>query len=172
MSSSSSSVLNNNNNRLELNEDPFSFQDFISTIINENDIEWHKLVQQDLEKILQLKFREFKKLYLQKQNILIPEELFSKIAFAILKEACEEPNGILGARINLKLIYDGKLIEVARFAYDPCTLTTFEVFITIKEDVRSLKKFLHAFKLYSNFGKFISTYLDENNYEFTKRKLY
>ena len=81
----------------------------------------------------------------------VPTDIFSKISKEIFKSSLDEPNGILGARLNIRLQLDGgKIVDVCRFAYDPTTFTTFEIFIILKEDVTSVKKLLHAFKLYSN----------------------
>lgn len=120
-----------------------------------------------------MKFRELRQQFSEFNKLRIPTELFTKISKEIFKSSLVEPNGILGARINMKLALDGgKIIDLGRFAYDPATLTTFEVFITIKEEVTSVKKLLHAFKLYQQFGKFLPAYIDANNFEFSKRKLY
>ena len=54
--------------------------DFISEIINENDLKWHKLIIQDLERTIELKFREFKKQFIELDKIRIPNELFVKIS--------------------------------------------------------------------------------------------
>lgn len=151
----------------------FSFQDFISEIINENNFKSHKLVIDDIERSIELNFREFKKQFNELEKTRIPADIFHRIAKDVFKSSFEEPNGILGARLNIRLQLDGgKIIDLGRFAYDPLTLSTFEVSIILKEDVTSVKKLLHAFKLYSNFGKFLSTYIHNSNYEFTKRKLY
>ena len=134
---------------------------------------WHKLIIQDLERAIELKFREFKKQFVELEKIRVPADIFTKIAKDIFKVSLDEPNGILGARLNIRLkLHGDKIIDVGRFAYDPTTLSTFEVSIVLHEEVTSVKKFLHAFKLYSNFGKFLSTYIDGTNYEFKKQKLY
>jgi hypothetical protein len=149
------------------------FKDFISEIINENNFKSHKLVIDDIERSIELNFREFKKQFNELEKIRIPADIFHRIAKDVFKSSFEEPNGILGARLNIRLQLDGgKIIDLGRFAYDPLTLSTFEVSIILKEDVTSVKKLLHAFKLYSNFGKFLSTHIHNTNYEFTKRKLY
>jgi hypothetical protein len=148
----------------------FFFIDFISSIINQDDIKWHKLIIQDLERIIELKFRDFKKTAdIQK---IIPQNLFHKIARDVFKASLDEPNGILGASIHIKFLYENKTIDLCRFLYDPCTLTTFEITFTIREDVKSIKKILQAFKLSTSFGKYLNVYLDESNYEFSKRKMY
>jgi hypothetical protein len=173
--STSTSTTSSPVNEFQSTNENFSFQDFISAIINESDIEWHKLIVQDLERIMELKVREFKRQYQSqcKQSLSVPAGLLAKVSRDIFTASLDEPNGILGARINVKLhCHDGRLVEVARFAYDPCTLTTFEVFVIIKEDVRSIKKILSAFKLYANFGRYLATHIDENNYEIVKRRLY
>jgi hypothetical protein len=150
----------------------FNFEDFISSIINQDDIKWHKLIIQDLERNIELKFREFKKNTNTEKTICPPQTLFHKMSRDVFKASLDEPNGILGARIYIKFVYENKTIDLCRFLYDPCTLTTFEITFTLREDVKTIKKIMHAFKLYANFGKYLNVYMDENNYEFSKRKLY
>lgn len=176
----------------------FSFLEFISSIINCNDKEWHKLIIQDLSRLLELKFRDFKKQLatanhtVKLENTLTTNlknssaalsssiylntesDLFTKIAEKIFELASEEPNGILGARIKLKLMCDGgKVYEICpSFPYDSSTMATSEIVITIKEDITSFKKLLQAFKLYSNIGKYFSLHIDSNNFDIVKFRLY
>ena len=101
-------------------------------------------------------------------------DLFTKIAEKIFELASEEPNGILGARIKLKLMCDGgKNYDICQsFPYDSSTMSTSEIVITIKEDITSFKKLLMAFKLYSNIGKYFSLHIDSNNFDIVKFRLY
>lgn len=176
-------------------DEPFTFQEFISSIINCNDKEWHKLIIQDLSRLLELKFRDFKKQLanvvraenangsakISPNNTVSPSiylntesDLFTKIAEKIFELASEEPNGILGARIKLKLMCDGgKNYDICQsFPYDSSTMSTSEIVITIKEDITSFKKLLMAFKLYSNIGKYFSLHIDSNNFDIVKFRLY
>jgi len=74
----------------------------------------------------------------------------------VLELASEEPNGILGAVINLRLVCDnGQVFEICQgVAYDPSTMSTSQISITLKEDVTSVKKFFQGFKWYANIGKY------------------
>jgi hypothetical protein len=172
----------------------FFLKEFISSIINCNDKEWHKLIIQDLSRLLELKFRDFKKQLANavkaenangspknSSNMVGPSiylnsesDLFTKIAEKIFELASDEPNGILGARIKLKLMCDGgKNYDICQsFPYDSSTMSTSEIVITIKEDITSFKKLLMAFKLYSNIGKYFSLHIDSNNFDIVKFRLY
>ena len=168
----------------------FSTLDFISSIINDNEVEWSKLIVQDLARLLELKFREFKKsVALLNSNKSAPirnfitntsisldvdTDLFTKIAQKVLELASEEPNGILGARIRLRIMCEGgQCYDMCQcFAYDSNTMATSEITVTIKEDIRSLKKLLQTFKLYSNFSKYVSLHVDSNNFDIIKKRLY
>jgi hypothetical protein len=155
-----------------------------------------------LSRLLELKFRDFKKqlttasnnlqnavkssslsdnnmknsLLLNSSSIYLNTEsdLFTKIAEKIYELASDEPNGILGARIKIKLMCDGgKIYEICpSFPYDSSTMATSEIVITLKEDITSFKKLLQAFKLYSNIGKYFSLHVDSNNFEIVKLRLY
>ena len=127
----------------------------------------------------------------------IDGDLFYKLAESIFKTAIEEPNGILGARIKMRLMLDGgnnnnnnnnnndnnnnnlnntnneKIIDICDFfSYDSHTLATSEITVTIREGSSGLKKFLQAFKLSSGFVKYIPLYVDTSYFDLSKRKLY
>ena len=147
-----------------------------------------------MSRLLELKFRDFKKQLVNaakaesangtsknSSNALSPliylnteSDLLSKIAEKIFELASDEPNGILGARIKLKLMCDGgKQYDICQsFPYDSSTMSTSEIVITIKEDITSFKKLLMAFKLYSNIGKYFSLHIDTNNFDIVKFRLY
>lgn len=176
-------------------ERPFTFQEFISSIITCNDEKWHKLIIQDLARLLELKFRDFKKsfaattkastnnnhtinkavksthgsIYLNTES-----DLFTYVAEKIFGLASEEPNGILGAVINMRLqCENGQVYTICQSVpYDTSTIATSEITITLKEDVTSLKKFLQAIRLYSNVGKYLALYIDAKNFETNRARLY
>lgn len=197
---------------------PFTFQEFISSIINCNDKKWHKLIIQDLARLLELKFRDFRKeftnfnqqtkplacnntnntnyinrnnqqqlsqyqpqtdqpqiKYLNSSVYLDTEsDIFTYIAEKIFELAFDEPNGILGTVINLRLISDnGKVYHICNgIPYDQSTIATSEITITLKEDVTGLKKFLKAFKWYSSVGKYFALHIDSQNFDISKKRLY
>lgn len=164
-------------------EEPFTFQEFISSIINCNDKKWHRLIIQDLARLLEHNFKDFKKVFSkhtdqnQQQRpglIYINSDTFTFIAERVFQLASEEPNGILGAVINLRLLCDnGQVFDICRgVAYDPSTLAMSQINITLKEDVTGLKKFFQAFKLYSNIGKYLSVHIDSKNFDVEKLRLY
>lgn len=150
-----------------------------------------------MSRLLELKFRDFKKQLASANNnqtkvenstnalknnsvalnslyLNTESDLFTKIAEKVFELASDEPNGILGARIKLKLMCDGgKVYDMCQtFPYDSSTMATSEIVITIKEDITSFKKLLQAFKLYSNIGKYFSLHIDSNNFDIVKFRLY
>ncbi len=172
-SSPSSISLYSDSNPLE---EPFTFQEFISSIINCNDKEWHKLIIQDLARVLEHNFKDFKKAFTkQSQNhIHINTDLFTYIAQKVFELASEEPNGVLGALISLKLeCHNGQVFEICNgLAYDSSTMPTFQISITLKEDLTSFKKIFQTFKWYSNIGKYFSLHVDSKNFDIKKVQLY
>ena len=167
--------------------------DFVSSIVSSEDKQWHILIIQDIARLLELKFREFKKLINSNPNVnssktgtqskqlsnlnlyMEPDsDLFMKIAESIFRMGVEEPNGILGTRIKLRLMLDdNKLYDMCQFfAYDSNTYATSEITITLKEDVTKLKKFLLGFKFLSSFDRYVSIKIDSNDFEINKKKLY
>lgn len=178
---------------------PFTFQEFISAIINCNDNKWHKLIIQDLARLLELKFRDFRKEFVsnqakpsgdhsdqQNQQITnknysyssvylnTESDLFIHMAEKIFELASEEPNGILGAILNLKLQCDnGKVYHICKSTpYDQTTIATSEITVTLKEDATGFKKFLQAFRWYSHIGKYLALQIDSKNFEVTRERLY
>lgn len=141
------------------------FQDFISEYLKENRLECSRLIKLDLERLLQLKLRDFSKL--AKQKLCISDEILQKVANNIFDLSFNEKYGILGARINLKILKnDGTLIEIARFSYDPCTLSSFEIFITLKEH----QKRLLSFGLFKN--NYNRSIIKLNDFDYSKRTFF
>jgi hypothetical protein len=170
----------------------FSFQDFISSIVNSDDKDSQILIVQDIARLLELKYREFKKFIenSQQQNhnnssrsnlnthqaiyLNTESDLFTKIAESIFKMASEEPNGILGSKIKLRLMYEsGNVIDMCPFfAYDTDTLATSEITVTLKECSTDLKKFFKAFRLFNNFVRYFPLNIHSSSFDINKRKLY
>lgn len=177
-------------------DEPFTFREFISSIINCSDKQFYKLIIQDLARLLELNFRDFNKSMIifnkpsnQQNNqqyqmnnsfsnssiyLNTESDLFFHIAEKIFQLASEEPNGILGTVINLRLECDnGRTYDICqKVPYDHSTTATSEFTITLKEDVTNLKKFLKNFKMYSNLGKYLAMHIDSNNFEVVKQSLY
>lgn len=202
-SSPRSSIESNSSFQIDNSLDkPFTFQEFITSIINCNDNKWHTLIIQDLARLLELKFRDFKKEFSNfnqhkshgnskkvQQNqpekphlknsyssvfLNTESDLFTHIAEKIFELVYDEPNGILGAVINLKIICDNdKVYHICQNTpYDHCTFATSEVTITLKEDVTGFKKFLQNFKWYTSLGKYFAMHIDSKDFDITKKRLY
>lgn len=165
-------------------DEQLTFQDFVSTIVNSEDKQSHILIVQDIARLLELKFREFKKNLVPEKNMKhiyldTDSELFTRIAEKVFKLAGEEPSGILGTRIKLSLLLDnGKCIDVCQyFAYDAKTFATSEISVIIREDLTKMKKFLLAFshRVFTSASvmeRILALKIDSNNFDIAKKKLY
>ena len=172
----------------------FTFQDFVSSILNSDNLEYRNLIIQDIARLVELKFREFKKKLASSKNLQqllnttglylnSDSDLFTKIAEEIFKQASDEPNGILGARIQLNLAYDNdKCVCIAEsFAYDTNTMPTSEIVVNLRQDkgnlngdssasgltlIKKCLRYLHAKYFQHRFT------IDSNNFEIIKNRLY
>ena len=149
-------------------EEPFTFQDFVSSIVNSEET----IIIQDIARLLELKFRDFKKRTQINVYLDANAELFYKIGEQIFTLACQEPNGILGTRINLNLMLNnGKMQDICHFfSYDSKTFETSEITVTLVEDVTKHKKFL--LKFFTSIADNLPIKVDSNNFSVEKRKLY
>lgn len=160
------------------------------------------MIIQDLARLLELKFRDFKKSFAASTKVSVSNpaqgtnsnhtinktvkgtnasiylntdsDLFTYVAEKIFGLASEEPNGILGAVINMRLqCENGQVYTICQSVpYDTSTIATSEITITLKEDVTSLKKFLQAIKFYSNVGRYLALHIDAKNFDTNRVRLY
>jgi hypothetical protein len=165
------------------NEERFTFRDFVSTMITSENKEMHKLIIHDISRLLELKFRDFKRLNQQKIYLTTlkngkgddDDELFTQIAEKVFQMAIEEPNGILGARLQLRLeLISGKSFDISDlFAYDASTMATSELYITLKEQEHSkTKRFVNKFRVLSSLDKYFAMQIDSENFNITKKRMY
>lgn len=193
-SSSRNSVSKSDTASMQYNDESFTFQDFVSSILNNENKDYQILIIQDIARLMELKFRDFKKKLMNQKNLQqilntstlylnSDSDLFTKIAEAIFKQACEEPNGILGARLKLNLFYDNneKCINLSdSFAYDSTTIPTSEIIVNLKQDksntygdsvggfglIKRCLKYLHSKYFQHTFT------IDSSNFELYKNRLY
>ena len=159
--------------------------------MNNENKEYHILIIQDIARSIELKFREFKKRFMTNKSLQQElnttcltlgrdSDLFIKIAEEVFKQASEEPNGILGAKLKLNLIYENNLICLSDcFAYDSTTMPTSEIIVNLRQEKQSgdfgiggfglVKKCLKY--LHSKYFQTIFT-IDSNNFEIVKNRLY
>lgn len=177
-------------------QEAFTFQDFVSSILNSDNQEYTHLIVQDIARLIELKFREFKKklsasksmqqtLNTAGLSLNSDSDLFTKIAEQIFKQASDEPNGILGARIQLNLVYEtDKCVCMAEsFAYDVSTMQTSEIVVNMCQDkclnsngdssgvgglalIKRCLRYLHAKYFQHRFS------IDSNNFDIIKNRLY
>lgn len=80
-----------------------------------------------------------------KCEILIPCGLTMRIARDILIMSESEPCGIRGCSLTIHLQEKSKCTELVKMQYDPSTVSTFEIHLTLQEDTRhmvSLRKMM------------------------------
>jgi hypothetical protein len=174
------------------NDAEYTFKDFVSSVINNANEDLHVLIVEDIGRLLELKFRDFKK-YALKCNLFAQQpgetvkaaensaiflksdcSLFTQIGAQIFKLALEEPNGILGARLRLRFqLLDGRVYDCCdSFAYDATTMPTSELVVTLREQCTETRKLLGRFRILSALEKYLWRHVDPSNYEIIKNRLY
>ena len=73
-----------------------------------------------------------------KCEILIPCGLTMRIARDILIMSESEPCGIRGCSLIIHLQEKSKCCELVKLQYDPTTVSTFEIHLTLQEDTRQI----------------------------------
>ncbi len=142
----------------------------------------------DIARVIELKFKDFKSSFTSSSGsastlnrahtgfyLNSDMDLFTKIAERIFELGSEEPNGILGARIQLKLrLSNGKVHDCSElFAYDSSTMATSEIIVTLNEDVtRPARRFVNKFKILASLEKYLAIQIDPVAFAVTKNRLY
>ena len=141
----------------------------------------HKMIILDIARLLELRFKQFKKAFSvstasASSSLFLNGDLdlFTRMAERIFELALDEPNGILGARMQLKLeLANDKVYECSEmFPYDPSTMATSEIQVTMCEDVSHTRKFLSKFKMLSRLDKYLACQVDPVNFSIAKSRLY
>jgi hypothetical protein len=171
----------------EDSDEPYTFKEFVSTIISCDDKDMHRMLIQDIARTLELKFKEFKSAAALSASHNKPAkphtgfylnsdaDMFTKIAERVFELGSEEPNGILGARLQLKLrLGDGQVCDCSElFEYDASTMSTSDIIVVINEDVSSCgRKLVSKFKMFSSFEKYLAIQIDPVAFTVAKNRLY
>ncbi|XP_074649231.1 DNA damage-inducible transcript 4-like protein [Tubulanus polymorphus] len=113
------------------------------------------------------------KIDLSLDDVLIPSGLTSKISQDVLNMSQNEPYGLRGCVIHVNLECATMCHRIGRIHCDPDTVSTFEIYLTLKEDS---KKWTSITKMIPVLDKFMQqrkkTVLISAAYTAEKRKLY
>lgn len=169
----------------------------MSTVITSENREWHRMIIMDIGRLLELKFKDFKRAYLlqnpnEHTSITLSkrddafDSFFVRIAEQIFELGLDEPNSILGSRLQLKLqLQNGKCYECTDlFAYDSSTMTTNDISVTIYESQlskngtasssSSMRKLIQKLKIFNmeHSSNKRSLVIDSVDYNVVKNRLY
>lgn len=111
-----------------------------------------------------------------KCEILVPCGLFKKIAQDIFHMSYCEPCGLRGCTLYINLEEKNQCRRLAKLSYDPNTVATFELHLTLKEETRRWCFFKKLFISFSGCMKDVtwssSWKLLCSSYQLEKKKLY
>lgn len=111
-----------------------------------------------------------------KCEILLPHGLTSKIAQDIMRMSHSEPCGLRGCHLHIQFQDKCHSKTVGEFHYSQSTVATFELYLTLKEDARSLctiKKILMSVRgCFKNSKWQISPKMLCAGFQLEKKKLY
>lgn len=108
-------------------------------------------------------------------EMLIPCGLVMRIARDIMASARNEPCGLRGCVLFINLQDKSKCQNLVKLDCDPATVSTFELYLTLKEDTRGwcmLKKFFIFMSGYLDKKTTLDLKLLCSGYELEKKKLY
>ncbi|XP_076317853.1 DNA damage-inducible transcript 4-like protein [Tachypleus tridentatus] len=128
-----------------------------------------QLLSQKLEDCL----KDAKGTQLQCTEVLIPSDLMLRIVRDILRMSEKEPCGLRGCVVYVNLEEKSLCRRIGKVKYDPHTVATFEVFLTLKQDCSSWLSLRHLIpaRLLKSLGRNSPLVISEN-YVLNKKKLY
>ncbi|XP_013772487.1 DNA damage-inducible transcript 4-like protein [Limulus polyphemus] len=147
-------------------------KDVFFTELQEN--EAHELAKcQLLSRKLEDCLKDAKGTQLQCTEVLIPSDLMLRIVRDILRMSEKEPCGLRGCVVYVNLEEKSLCRRIGKVNYDPDTVATFEVFLTLKQDCSSWLSLRHLIpaRLLKSLGRNSPLVISEN-YMLSKKKLY
>ncbi|XP_050523929.1 protein charybde-like isoform X2 [Daktulosphaira vitifoliae] len=138
-------------------------------ILKLEDIESETSAFMALHQRLEEELRAAKRAQLSCGEVLLPPDLLRRIARDVLKMAESEPCGLRGCTLYLNFEGDQECRKIGTIKCDTNTVSTFELFLTLKQDPRNTWSLIPLF--IRNLTKGGTIVIDQ---EFTieKRKLY
>lgn len=122
-----------------------------------------------LSKRLEAELRAAKHTHLSCGEVLLPCGLLPRIASDILAMAESEPCGLRGCTLYLSFENDQECRKLSIVKCDPTTVSTFELYLTLKQDVTSWHSILPQFLKNLARG---GTVMISSAYTLNKKKLY
>ncbi|XP_058985250.1 protein charybde [Musca domestica] len=124
----------------------------------------------ELSQRLQSELRAAKSRHLSCTEVSLPWDLTPRIAADMIKTSEREPCGVRGCAIFIDFEYEtGNARRIASFKIDPNTVSTFELFLTLKQDKGGWTSLLPQFL--KNLTR-SSTILISPHFTLNKHKLY
>ncbi|XP_025837102.1 protein charybde-like [Agrilus planipennis] len=143
---------------------------------NELDYEYDPTLDEDnepivsaLSKRLEEELRAAKRTHLSCGEVLLPCGLLQRISRDVLVMADSEPCGLRGCTLYFNFASDEDSRRLSTVKCDPYTASTFELYLTLKENPRGWDSFLPQFLKKITRG---GTVMISSEYELTKKKLY
>ncbi|XP_014097281.1 uncharacterized protein [Bactrocera oleae] len=124
----------------------------------------------ELAQRVQTELRDAKKRHLDCTEVSLPYDLMPRIAAEIIKASEREPCGVRGCSLYIDFECEPSNVRrIASFKVDDCTVSTFELYLTLKQDKSGWTSLLPQF--IKNLTR-SNTILISPDFTLTKNKLY
>jgi hypothetical protein len=100
-------------------------------------VEEGSLAMEALSRRLEAELRAAKSAQLSCGEVLLPADLLPRVALDVLRLAENEPCGLRGCTLFINFETDSECRRIGTVKCDPNTVSTFELFLTLKQDNRS-----------------------------------
>ncbi|XP_071857074.1 protein charybde [Bombus fervidus] len=124
---------------------------------------------QALAKRLEVELRRAKHVQLACGEVLLPADLLPRIAKTVLSMAENEPCGLRGCTLFISFETDSVCRKLSKIQCDPNTVSTFELYLTLKQDHTSWHILLPQFLKNLTRG---GTIMISRDFTLEKKKLY
>ncbi|KAK1119385.1 protein charybde-like isoform X1 [Frieseomelitta varia] len=124
---------------------------------------------QALAKRVEVELRRAKHAQLACGEVLLPDDLLPRIAKTVLSMAENEPCGLRGCTLFISFETDSVCRKLSKIQCDPNTVSTFEIYLTLKQDHTSWHILLPQFLKNLTRG---GTIMISKDFTLEKKKLY
>ncbi|CAK9813048.1 Protein charybde [Anthophora quadrimaculata] len=124
---------------------------------------------QALAKRLEVELRRAKHAQLACEEVLFPADLLPRIAKNVLSMAENEPCGLRGCTLFISFETDSVCRRLSKIQCDPSAVSTFELYLTLKQDHTSWRILLPQFLKNLTRG---GTIMISRDFTLEKKKLY
>ncbi|XP_046991531.1 protein charybde-like isoform X1 [Schistocerca americana] len=122
-----------------------------------------------LARRLEAELRAAKTAQLSRSEVLLPADLLPRVARCVLHQADSEPCGLRGCTLFINFETDQECRRIGTVKCDPSTVSTFELFLTLKQDCSSWHSILPQFL--KNLAR-RGTIMISRDFTLTKKKLF